>query len=307
MSQLLIDEYPLMVLPKLAVSIGLNEAIILQQIHYWIEKYRRDKDAAHFQDGRWWVYNTIEGWAENFPFWSASTIRRALQSLRDKGLVRVGSYNRAAYDKTLWYAIDYEAISKWADGCVQNGQMDVSNLSTPIPETTQETSQETTEEKTTSETDDVWPEDSHLLEGGDSPIESVEIETESDPILDLVKRKEKQGSRRQWTQPAEAGGDDPWANGPVTSFCAFAGIPPNAANKQARFFARELRKLGDRWDATPQEVARAIDSIPKSEYDWFRCGAPKGDKWNEIMDVLIPRIQEGQRIPTKAQQWSRTL
>jgi len=37
MSKLLIDEYPLQVLPSLAVIYGLNEAIILQQVHYWIK------------------------------------------------------------------------------------------------------------------------------------------------------------------------------------------------------------------------------------------------------------------------------
>jgi hypothetical protein len=30
----LIDEYPLVVLPSLAVDYGLNEAIVIQQIHY---------------------------------------------------------------------------------------------------------------------------------------------------------------------------------------------------------------------------------------------------------------------------------
>ena len=34
--RLLIDEPPLMVLPSLAAVIGLNEAIMLQQIHYWL-------------------------------------------------------------------------------------------------------------------------------------------------------------------------------------------------------------------------------------------------------------------------------
>ena len=32
---LLIDDYPLIVLPALAEEIGLNEAIFLQQLNYW--------------------------------------------------------------------------------------------------------------------------------------------------------------------------------------------------------------------------------------------------------------------------------
>ena len=36
MSRLLINEPPLIVLPSLAKEIGLNEAIIVQQIQYWL-------------------------------------------------------------------------------------------------------------------------------------------------------------------------------------------------------------------------------------------------------------------------------
>ena len=36
MSRLLIKESPVMIIPSLAVKIGLNEAVVLQQIHYWL-------------------------------------------------------------------------------------------------------------------------------------------------------------------------------------------------------------------------------------------------------------------------------
>ncbi|WP_249366800.1 hypothetical protein [Neobacillus rhizophilus] len=40
MSKLLINENPVMIIPSLAVKIGLNEAVILQQIHYWVHGSR---------------------------------------------------------------------------------------------------------------------------------------------------------------------------------------------------------------------------------------------------------------------------
>ena len=46
LSNQLIDDYPILVLPKLAEKIGLNEAIILQQIHYWL------KDSKHKYDNK---------------------------------------------------------------------------------------------------------------------------------------------------------------------------------------------------------------------------------------------------------------
>ena len=71
MSSLLIDEHPLVVLPSLAKEIGLNEAIMLQQIHFWISKRK------HLKGGKHWVYNTYDGWADQFPFWSRSSRKYA--------------------------------------------------------------------------------------------------------------------------------------------------------------------------------------------------------------------------------------
>jgi hypothetical protein len=145
MSKLLIDDKPVMVLPKLAVEIGLNEAVVLQQIHYWLETYREANKQDHFNEGKWWVYNTKQEWQANFPWWSENTVWRALTALRDRGLVITTSkYNKKGYDKTLWYTIDYdklEQIEKAPESrpCTQNGKMDVPKMVSPIPETTTET------------------------------------------------------------------------------------------------------------------------------------------------------------------------
>ncbi len=106
MSSLLIDEHPLVVLPSLAKEIGLNEAIMLQQIHFWISKRK------HFKDGRYWVYNSYDSWAEQFPFWSKSTIIRILKRLEERGLVESGNYNRLKIDNTKWYTVNYVKVSE---------------------------------------------------------------------------------------------------------------------------------------------------------------------------------------------------
>jgi len=55
--------------PQLAGRIGLNAAIILQQLDYWIGKCKEGNRQSHHHDGDWWVYNTIEQWQQgNFPF-----------------------------------------------------------------------------------------------------------------------------------------------------------------------------------------------------------------------------------------------
>jgi len=98
---LLISEQPLLIMPKLAAKIGLNEAILAQQIHYWVEK--SDK----FYDGKNWIYNTHDSWLEQFPFWSKATLKRVIISLKSQGIIFTGNYNKMKMDRTVWYTINY--------------------------------------------------------------------------------------------------------------------------------------------------------------------------------------------------------
>lgn len=108
MSRLLINEPPLIVLPSLAKEIGLNEAIIVQQIQYWLSA---PGGGAHI-DGHKWVYNTVKQWAEQFPFFSEATVKRALLSLRERGLVVAECLGDNPMDKKLYYRIDYSALEQ---------------------------------------------------------------------------------------------------------------------------------------------------------------------------------------------------
>ena len=116
MSNLLLDERPIMVLPKLACEIGLNEAIILQQIHYWLQK------SKNIEAGHKWIYNTYNAWQKQFPFWSIPTIRRTITSLEKQGVLITGNFNKVGFDKTKWYRIDYQKIESMSRRCDQNDQ-----------------------------------------------------------------------------------------------------------------------------------------------------------------------------------------
>ena len=104
MSKLLINEPPLQVLPSLAVAIGLNEAMLLQQLHYWMQR----SNIEH--DGRQWVYNTMEDWQKQLPFWSVATIKRAFNVLRELGIVDSEQLSADKRDKTNYYTINYNAL-----------------------------------------------------------------------------------------------------------------------------------------------------------------------------------------------------
>lgn len=123
----------------LAVRIGLNEAIVLNQIDYWLNVFEERKDADHFQDGRWWVYNTIKEWQDNFPCFSERTIYTILKNLRDLGVVETANYNQAGYDRTLWYTINYDKLNDLitSPSC-KSCEMDDANLASPIPKNTKD-------------------------------------------------------------------------------------------------------------------------------------------------------------------------
>ena len=113
MSKLLIDESPLTFQPSLAIAIGLNEAIVLQQVHYWLNNV---KNKGYEQDGFKWVYNTYKEWQEsNFPFWSENTVQRVFSSLEEKGLIISIQPMKSKYDRTKYYRIDYTKLSTFDD------------------------------------------------------------------------------------------------------------------------------------------------------------------------------------------------
>ena len=111
--KLLTEEAPLLVLPQLAERVGLNEAIVLQQLHY------RSRLGVEERSGRRWVKGSYEVWQQEFPFWSLTTVRRTLMKLEDKGYIQATqAFNRSRNDHTKWYTLCYTELvkvtgSKW--------------------------------------------------------------------------------------------------------------------------------------------------------------------------------------------------
>jgi len=82
---LLNEEMSLQINPALAIAIGLNNAIVLQQIRFCLAQPK----SGRVIDGEKYVWNTYEEWVEqHFPWWSAKTLQRVFMDLEKMGLIK---------------------------------------------------------------------------------------------------------------------------------------------------------------------------------------------------------------------------
>lgn len=94
---------------ELAKEYGILEAIIINNLFFWIEKNKAN-DVSYY-DGTYWTYNSIKALNELFPYASERKISYALKHLEEEGIIKTGNYNKLAYDRTLWYAFTEKGIS----------------------------------------------------------------------------------------------------------------------------------------------------------------------------------------------------
>jgi hypothetical protein len=106
-TRLLINERPLTVLPSLVKLVGMERAVILQQVH-WLIQLRHN---GIIYDGDKWVWGTHEQWCEDyFSFWKAATLRKHMAGLETDGFLcsmQIGGFNRKKH-----YRIDYDFLEK---------------------------------------------------------------------------------------------------------------------------------------------------------------------------------------------------
>lgn len=104
----IIEGHKLAIINELVPIVGgVNEAIILQQIYYLTHKYRKN-----YKKGYIWVYKTYPQWKETIPWLSISSIRRALNNLRNDGFVITAQFSTHVYHNTLWYRVNEEQINE---------------------------------------------------------------------------------------------------------------------------------------------------------------------------------------------------
>lgn len=94
---------------NVAKKYGVNQAIILNHLQFWIEKNQANE--KHFYDGYYWTYSSTKALTKIFPYFTEKQIKYSLSKLVDFGLIIKGNYNKSPYDKTNWFAITNEGFS----------------------------------------------------------------------------------------------------------------------------------------------------------------------------------------------------
>jgi len=94
---------------KYATLYGLDEAIFLQNIIYWIEKNKASN--KNFHDNKYWTYASAESFTLLFPFWTRRQVERIIISLVDQKLIIIGNYNKFGFDKTRWFSLVDDSMS----------------------------------------------------------------------------------------------------------------------------------------------------------------------------------------------------
>ena len=113
MSSALINDYPITFLPHLAKAIGVNEALVLQQLHYWLVNH-----AEMQHDGKFWIYKTYEEWQEqDFFFWSVRTVKSIFKKLGDMGLIESQKLSSNRHNRVNYYTINSVKLAEISAIC----------------------------------------------------------------------------------------------------------------------------------------------------------------------------------------------
>ena len=131
-NRVLLDERPLVLLPSLASVVGVNGAIVIQQLHFHLTG-----DGGRIHAGEKWIYKTYQQWqANDFQCWSIPQIKRIFRALSRRKLV-ISCQPEGRLSRRKYYRINYQALDAMLDGDkIVPSKGTKSSL--PINETTQD-------------------------------------------------------------------------------------------------------------------------------------------------------------------------
>lgn len=116
-SRYLINEVALQALPTLACLVGLNGAVILQQIHWW------SLSSEHKIEGQIWVYNSYKQWAKQFRWLTPRALQKQFLELEKSGYLISSCFAYKGKGRTKWYRINYPEVEKQCENIHLKGEL----------------------------------------------------------------------------------------------------------------------------------------------------------------------------------------
>lgn len=106
----------------IAAEIGLNAAIFLDNIAYWV--FYNQSCNKNLHENLYWTYNRVEDFSKLFPFWSNDQIKRIINYCVENDLLLKGNFNDDKRDRTCWYTLTEKGIDLYSAACKRrNRQM----------------------------------------------------------------------------------------------------------------------------------------------------------------------------------------
>lgn len=148
MSEILLNDEFVAIPLSVGKALGdFDEAVFLQFVYRWCLNAKKSNRDHNFKEGHYWTYMTYDEIHEQLPMFSVSKIKRMIKSVKEKGVLKVGSFNKTGYDRTNWYRVDVDVLNELVDHKVkrtqslgQNDPMEKFTVNRPIPKSSSKTS-----------------------------------------------------------------------------------------------------------------------------------------------------------------------
>lgn len=113
--------------PDLADRYGVDVAIILHEIAYYVDYNRRN--GVNFHEGRWWMFNTLKSFCESHTYWTKNQVEYLLRKCKNLGLILTGHFHEGG-NRTTWYTLGDEIAAFFRNGTrlptsSENSEMDM--------------------------------------------------------------------------------------------------------------------------------------------------------------------------------------
>lgn len=106
---LLLGSQPLIVSRELAMELGVDLSLVLQQFQYWIRI--NEESGKNYFENRYWTSSTIEELQErDFPFWGKTKIKTLINELIKYGYLEKKQFHNNILNHTNYYTINYDKI-----------------------------------------------------------------------------------------------------------------------------------------------------------------------------------------------------